>query len=57
MRKLRFLAVAALFATAAMTQAQLATTPPPSAETLMSEATAKAGKEKKAVWVVFHASW
>ncbi|MCH8978177.1 MAG: hypothetical protein IH945_02910 [Armatimonadetes bacterium] len=57
MRKTRILVVAALFATAAMTQAQLATSPPPSAEALMSAAKAKAAKESKAVWVVFHASW
>ena len=57
MRKTRFLIVAALFAAAALTQAQLAATPPPSAEALMSEAKAKAAKENKAVWVIFHASW
>ena len=57
MRKTRILVVAALFATAAMTQAQLATSPPPSAEALMSAAKAKAAKESKAVWAVFHASW
>ncbi|MCH7945408.1 MAG: hypothetical protein IIC73_05255 [Armatimonadetes bacterium] len=57
MRKTRFLVVAALMATAAMTQAQLAASPPPSAEALMSEAKAKAAKENKAVWVIFHASW
>lgn len=57
MRKTRFLVVAAMVATAAMTQAQLAASPPPSAGALMSEAKAKAAKENKAVWVVFHASW
>ncbi len=29
----------------------------PSAETVMKEAQAIAAKEKKAVWVIFHASW
>lgn len=57
MRKTRFLAAAAMVATAAMTQAQLVASSPPSAEALMSEAKAKAAKESKAVWVVFHASW
>lgn len=29
----------------------------PSAATVMAEAQSKAAKEKKAVWVIFHASW
>ena len=57
MRKTRILVVAAMMATAAMTQAQLAASPPPSAKSLMSVAKARAAKEDKAVWVVFHASW
>ena len=57
MRSTKFLALAALMGTAVMAQAQLAASPPPSAEALMTEAKAKAAKENKAVWVVFHASW
>ena len=29
----------------------------PSASAVMKDAEAKAAKEKKAVWVIFHASW
>ena len=57
MRNLKLAAVVAMIGFAAMSFAQIATTAPPSADKLMSDANARAVKEKKAVWVVFHASW
>lgn len=53
MRKTRFIAIFALLAFSAVSFAQAV----PSADKLMTDAKAKALKEKKAVWVVFHASW
>jgi hypothetical protein len=53
MAKARLLALTCLLAMSGAVFAQTA----PSAATLMSEAQTKAAKEKKAVWVIFHASW
>jgi hypothetical protein len=53
MWKPRISVLAALLAVSGATYAQA----PPSAESLMKDAMAMAKKEKKAVWVIFHASW
>ena len=53
MRKTRILVIFALLAFSAVSFSQAV----PSSEKLMTDAKAKALKEKKSVWVVFHASW
>lgn len=53
MAKPRLLAVAGLMALAVSAFAQDA----PTSASIMKEAQAKAAKEKKSVWVIFHASW
>jgi hypothetical protein len=54
MSNLRIGALAALLALGAVSFGQTA---PPTADAVMKEAQALAAKEKKAVWVIFHASW
>lgn len=54
MSNLRIGALAAFLALGALSFGQAT---PPTAEAVMKEAQALAAKEKKAVWVIFHASW
>ncbi|MCH7905183.1 MAG: hypothetical protein IH944_11565 [Armatimonadetes bacterium] len=57
MRHLKIVLCLAVALSAAAAFAQATATAPPSSDELMKSATAKAVKESKSVWVIFHASW